>query len=271
VQRSPEVRRSTPPRIHRSAPIRRRWAAIGCAVALSAALAACGSSGNSSGTSATTSPSSSSGQTLSTALRIFTPEELGAALLTEADLGSGWTQTQRDVFTVRAPENPAIEDSWSLCPAAAEQGAALVTLTPPAGADAEFEHPQPGAKAHLMRQQASSDAQTETYFAALKKAIEPCDGTTWTDPAGTTTTARVVPAPPVGEESISLDTVMAIPTPTGDMASLSHATLARFGTALMSTSEGTVTPAATNAQTSDAEWQSIVNTAAAKFTNLTSS
>src|SRR5690606_11812193 len=67
-----------------------------------------------------------------------TTQELSDALLAVGDLGelgTGWTETQRDVFSAREPENPSIDPSlW--CPAG--KGTELVTLAGPAGADVEL-------------------------------------------------------------------------------------------------------------------------------------
>lgn len=104
-------------------------AAVACAALAASPIAARGSDGN-----------GDSGGDTSPGLTAAEPSEaqLGDALLSVDDLnelGSGWTETRRDVFTTREPENPSI-DSSLLCPAG--EGDELVTLAGPAGADVEL-------------------------------------------------------------------------------------------------------------------------------------
>ncbi len=68
----------------------------------------------------------------------FIPQQLSDGLLTTSYLGGlgiVWTETQRDVFTTREPENPSIDSSF-WCPAGT--GDELVALTSGQGADVEL-------------------------------------------------------------------------------------------------------------------------------------
>ena len=70
--------------------MRRHTGMIGLAL-MSSALGACGS--DKTATTATTTTT-------------VTPQQLSGALLTTSDLGTGWTETQRDVFTTRRAREP---------------------------------------------------------------------------------------------------------------------------------------------------------------------
>lgn len=254
---------------------RTRTVRILCALVLVGGLAAagCGSDSDQGGGTTTTgkttpSPSSST-QTTAGASSFATPQELGAVLLTGKDLGSGWTQQQRDVFTTRSPENPSIEDSLSTCPGAAGKAKTLADLGSATGADVELEHARSDVRADLLRQQAWSNARVSSYFTTLKDVVKTCSGTTWKDPDGSEVTVRIIDAPKVGDESITMSATTLTSTPSGDMAWRGHLTVARFGTVLMGVGEVVVQSAdAKPPTTSEADWQAIVDVAAAKVAGL---
>ncbi len=131
---------------------------IGLAL-MSLALAACGSDGTASTTTTTVSMT-------------ITARQLSDALLTTSDLGTGWTETQRDTFATRQPENPSIDPSlW--CPAG--KGDQLVALAGQEGADVELNLGTTDSP-YMVRQQAWTNADVEQYFTSVKAAIAACSG-----------------------------------------------------------------------------------------------
>jgi nucleotide-binding universal stress UspA family protein len=195
-----------------------------------------------------------------TAGQIATPAQLEAALLTAADLGKDWTETQRRAFSTREPENPSVEDSLALCPQAAEQAKKLDALASDAGADVEFEQATADGVAHLVRQQAWSDNQVQEYFTTLDEAIAICTGSSW-DVDGNEVSLEALEAPQLGDESTSVAAVATFGE--GDDATTwtTRLTVARYGATLMAVSDiivGGPAPA-------EPEWSTIVQTAGDQF------
>ena len=58
---------------------------------------------------------------------VYTPEELGSALLTADDIGSGWTEEERVVTDTRPEEMPAM-DPGMWCPEADDVPDQLLAL-----------------------------------------------------------------------------------------------------------------------------------------------
>lgn len=238
--------------------IRRRTAGI-CALALAAALSVTGcGADDDGGVSTSMSPASSQP---ATAVQAYTPEQLEAALLTAADLGADWAETQRGAFTTREPENPSVEESLSLCPQAAEQAEKLGQLASDAGADVELEQATDGA-AHLLRQQAWSDDQVQEYFTTLDEAITLCLGSSWQSD-GNEVSLEALEAPALGDESNSVVAVATLGE--GDDATTwtSRLTVARFGTTLMAVSDNIV-----GGPVPEPGWSTIVQTAGDQFAEL---
>lgn len=193
---------------------------------MSLALAACGSD-----------TSTSNATTASAAT--FTPQRLSGALLTASDLsepGIGWTETQRDVFATRQPENPSIDASlW--CPDG--HGELLMTIAGQEGADVELSL-GPAQTAYMVRQQAWTNADVERYFTSVTAAVAACSGVTWQDSENNTYTLQQLAAPKIGDESISwMVTIQLAGTTT--VTSFSQQTAARFG-AVMMVLQGGATP-----------------------------
>lgn len=176
-------------------------------------------SGTAAGTVPVTSPSTAA----------FTTQQLSDALLTTADLGTGWTETQRTVFATREPENPSIDPSlW--CPAA--DGAGLVALAGDEGADVELQLGSPQTP-FMVRQQAWTNADVARYLTATTAAVAACTGTSWTDSDGNT--YRLEPsttAPAIGDESVSWKVTIELTAPDQPL-SFTEQTVARFGEVLM--------------------------------------
>lgn len=231
-------------------------------------LMGCGSDAGSDG-AATSTTAAASSTTGGGGTGFFTPDQLGGALLTADDLGTGWTETQRATFTTREPENPSLEDSLPFCPEAKEPAGQLGDLSSDAGADVEFDHERAGTQGDLLRQQAWSDANVAGYYQALSDAIETCSGKTWTDPDGNTVTLELLGMPPVGDESVTFTANTTISGPDGETTWQSSNTVARFDTVLMSVGEVVVTAPDAEAPISTADWQATADLAAAGFTELT--
>jgi hypothetical protein len=158
----------------------------------------------------------------------FTPQQLSGALLTTSDLGTGWTETQRDVFATRQPENPSIDPSlW--CPAG--KGDQLVTLAGHEGADVELSSGSRDSP-YMVRQQAWTNADVEQYLTSVKAAIGACSGLTWEDSGGNSYTLQPLAAPETGDESVSWTVTIQL-SGTTPMTSFSQQTAARFGAVMM--------------------------------------
>ena len=238
--------------------IRRRTAGI-CALVLAGALSIVGCGGDDDrGGSPSLSPASSPP---ATAAQAYTPEQLEAALLTAADLGAGWTETQRSAFTANEPGHPSVEDSLPLCPQAAEQAKKLDELASDAGADVELEQAPTGGALYLVRQLAWSDDQVQEYFTTLDEAIALCVGSSWEVGDGKVS-LEALEAPALGDESTSVAAVAARGESEGATTWTSRLTVARYGTTLMAVLVGIVGPV------SEPAWSTIVQAADDQFAKL---
>jgi hypothetical protein len=236
-------------RIGSEGPMRRHTATIALAL-LSLMVGACASDDTSStttpgtGTATTGTGTTGTGTTGTGAAGAFTPQQLSNALLTASDLGDGWTEMQRDMFTTREPENPSIDPSlW--CPAADADG--LAALAGQEGADVELSLGTPEAL-FLVRQQAWTNADVDRYLAAATAAVATCLGVTWDDGAGNTYTLQPsTTMPTIGDESISWTVTVELED-TNRTASFADQTIARLGDVVMVIQGGgsmTTSPAAT--------------------------
>ncbi len=224
---------------------------IGLAL-MSLALGACGSH-----KTATTTPTT----TTTSAGTTFTPQQQSGALLKASDLGTGWTETQHDVFTTRQPENPSIDPSlW--CPAG--QGDGLVTLAGQQGADVELTLGTTHSP-YMVRQQAWTNADIERYFTSVKSAVAACTGVTWKDSESNSYTLQPLTAPKIGDESISWTVTVQL-VGTTPVTFLSQQTAARFGT-LMMVLQGSATPT-TGASATAPNYLTIVRAAGDKMAGL---
>lgn len=131
----------------------------------------------------------------------LTPQQLGDALPTVTDLGQGWSETQRDVFTNREPENPSIDPSlW--CDRASTDDATMQTLAGDEGADAEFELSVPDGFHRGLRIQAWNNPDAKRYMTALDRAFDACNGEAWDDGAGSTYSVGPSEGPDLGDDSV---------------------------------------------------------------------
>ena len=226
--------------------MRRHTGMLGLAL-MSSALGACGSD-----TTATPATTTST----------VTSQQLSGALLTTSDLGTGWTETQRDVFTTREPENPSIDPSlW--CPAA--QGDQLVALAGQEGADVELSLGS-SSSPFMVRQQAWTNADVEPYLTSVKAAVAACSGVTWKDSGGNSYTLQPLTAPTIGDESISWTVTIELNGAT-PMTSLSQQTAARFDKVMMVLQGGAIET--TGASATAPNYLTIVRAAGDKMAALT--
>ena len=152
-------------------------------------------------------------------------EQLAAGLLAAADLGAGWGETQRDVFTRREPENPSIDPSlW--CPG--PPGDSLVSLAGQEGADVEI---GVAATPYMVRAQTWSNSEVTEYFATLVAAIAACSGESWADEEGNAYTLTTLASPAIGDEAVRW--TITIELVEADMSYPAEHMAARFGDVML--------------------------------------
>lgn len=198
-----------------------------------------------------------------------TPAMLSDALPTITDMPGNWSESQRQVFTVRGAENPSIDPSvW--CPQASQVTKNLITLAGKSGADVEMELTGSTNVRRMMRLQAWSNDEVVAWFRDAKEAVHICDGKTFTDASGVASTPSIIEGRDIGDESISWSQVVEPPAGAGaaKMVSVGRTTIARFGDIIMVLQLGdAVTGTRTNPFTEDAWWD-IVEMAGKKLHDL---
>jgi hypothetical protein len=215
---------------------------------------------------------------------VYTPTELGARLLAPADMGPGWTETQRDVFDTREPENPSIDPSlW--CPDyPAGKSDQLTTLAGRAGADVELQFGDPQAAeqpTYGLRQQAWSNKDSQDYLRELADAVATCNGATWTDSSegssegseeGTAAEYRLsaLSVPTVGDETVAALVTITLSADDGGptMTIRQRMAAVRAGSIVMVLQEGDTVDAEAEPSTTDAEFATLVEQAARPFVEL---
>lgn len=212
--------------------------------------------------------------------KVYTPTELGDRLLAPADMGPGWTESQRDVFDTRESENPSIDPSlW--CPdystGKADQ---LITLAGQAGADVELQLGDPQAAdqpTYGLRQQAWSNKDAEDYLRELADAVGTCNGATWTDSGdgaeeGTAAEYRlsVLTVPTVGDETVAALVTITLTSDSGEAPMVIRQRMAavRAGSIVMLLQEGDTLGADAEPSTTDEEFATLVEQAARPFVQL---
>ncbi len=198
-----------------------------------------------------------------------TPEQLSDALLTITDLEGDWSESQRQFFDTRSPENPSIDPSiW--CPESAEVTTNLVELAGEAGADVEMESRPDTDGPRLMRLQAWANDDVRDYFREASEAARICDGVTNTDETGATSITALITGRDIGDESISWsDTIVPPPGTEKDKQQVvGRTTIARFGDIIMVLQLGDVGPVGSTELMSEDDWWSVVEIAGKKLENL---
>ena len=190
----------------------RRWAALGCAVAITAAVAGCGSTGSPSGTTASTSPTV-----------VLTPAQLDDALLTVADLPSGWELHDSTTDTTELTFGMGQDNSSSWCPAGT---AALRTET---HGVAEVIFTQSDSNSGLT-QALGSAPDAGVHFADIEQAFSSCVGQTWKTDAGgasLTWTMAETSDPTIADESASYQVTLTVTNANRNVSGSVKATLVR--------------------------------------------
>lgn len=197
-----------------------------------------------------------------------TPEMISESLLTITEMPSEWNESQRQIFTERELENPSIDPSiW--CPAAKEVTKNLIELAGTSGADVEMQKEATSGPSSMMRLQAWSNLNVNTYYRDAKEAVRICDGTTSTDDVGVVSITEVIEGRDIGDESVSWQQQVTPPSALLEdkFATTSRTTIARFGDILMVLQLGDVQVGTNKAMTED-EWWSIVELAGRKLDKL---
>jgi hypothetical protein len=198
-----------------------------------------------------------------------TPEQLSEALLTITDLEGDWSESQRQFFDTRSPENPSIDPSiW--CAESAEVTKDLVGLAGEAGADVEMSSQTDSGDPRMMRLQAWANDDVQDYFRDASEAARICDGVSNTDDSGAVSTTALITGRDIGDESISWsDTVVPPPGTEKDKRQVvGRTTIARFGEVIMVLQLGDVGPVGSTDLMSEDDWWSVVEIAGKKLENL---
>lgn len=198
-----------------------------------------------------------------------TPDQLSEALPTITEMPGEWDESQRQVFTVRGPENPSIDPSvW--CPDAQEVTNNLVEFAGNSGADVEMQADLGKDAARMMRLQAWSNNDVENYFRDAREGVRICDGKTITSPDGVTESYDVIEGRDIGDESISWRQTTTPPASTQDekFETIGRTTIARFGSIIMVLQIGDASWSGSGQMMDEDAWWDIVELAGKKLNSL---
>lgn len=198
-----------------------------------------------------------------------TPAMLSDALVTITDMPGSWNETQRQAFSQRGPENPSIDPSlW--CPQASAVTKNLVAYAGQSGADVEMQLTGEPTVRRMMRLQAWANDDVKAYFRDAKEAVRICDGETFTDAAGVSTTISSNSGHSLGDESIHWSEAIRPPSGVvGDkLMSVSRLTIARFGDVIMVLQIGDAVNPGQTSGLAEAKWWAIVSVAGERLHNL---
>jgi hypothetical protein len=175
------------------------------------------------------------------AAHTYTPDELEPVLVVADDIGQGWTEEMRDVFTTRGEGPAAIEGRRDF---------------------------------HGVSEQLWSSDDATDYIVAVRAAFDACVGTTWNvedegDASDQEVTLRALDAPDVGDMSTAAVAEVATPGPDGTYIWRSRIVVGRFGTVVMTVTELDVQLEGSEPHFTETEWANLVETAAAKVERLT--
>ena len=197
------------------------------------------------------------------------PTDISNALPTITEMPGTWNETQRQVFESRSNENPSLDPSvW--CTEAAEVTKDLVTLAGVAGADVEMQADDTNDGARMMRLQAWSNDDVNSYFESAAEAARICDGQSVTDADGVGRSWDLIQGRDIGDESVSWTERTVPPEDTrGDkFESIGRTTIARFGDIIMVMQMGDANWTGTTEQMDEADWWAIVELAGKKLAIL---
>ena len=185
--------------------------------------------------------------------------DLSQALIEVADLPTGWSETQRDLFDMRQPENPSIDNSlW--CPKASSSLGKLSNLTGDAGADVEMEYREGTGVAVALRLHAWSNEDVREYFSLATRLVEQCDDETWTD-AEVSYTENIVDGVEIGDDSISWEVKIASSATSNAFSSTNRITMVLIGDVIGVLQYGRNTTEASFSQPENAAWLFVLDAA----------
>ncbi len=200
---------------------------------------------------------------------VYSPEELGSALLTPDDIGSGWTEDERVVTDTRPDEFPSL-DPGMWCPAAADVPDELLALVPDGVAFVQLESgdtptsssSESGRSFHGVSEQLWSGDDAEAFVETAAAGFETCMGETWEVDDEATASVTALAGDDVGDDSTMALITYITPGPDGDYAWRGRQLVARFGATVMLLQELDVQLVDSEPVFTDTEWQGIVDTAA---------
>jgi len=204
---------------------------------------------------------------------VYSPDELGAALLTAADIGPDWTEQARLVFDTRSETPPAM-DPGMWCPKAQDVPDELDALIADGGAFVELRSSEStstgstsGRSFHGVTAQLWSGTDAESYVDTATTGIETCTGETWKVEDATASVAALA-GDDVGNDSTMALVTYVTPGPDGDYAWRGRQLVARFGATVMLIQELDVQHVDNQPRFTDSDWQRIVDTAAERVEAL---
>jgi hypothetical protein len=199
---------------------------------------------------------------------VYTPEELGAALLTAEDIGSGWTEQEREVVDTRPDGVPAM-DPGMWCPEAGGVPDELLSLVADGGAFVELQSSAStratGSAAarnfHGVSEQLWSGSDAEAFVETAAEGFETCTGEAWEVDQDATASVAALAGDDVGDDSTMALVTYVTPGPDGDYAWRGRQLVARFGATVAVLQELDVQLVDSEPFFTDADWQRIVDTA----------
>jgi hypothetical protein len=204
---------------------------------------------------------------------VYSPEELGTALLTADDVGSGWIQRDKQVFEIR-PDGLGALDPGMWCPAAADVPDQLLTFVAGGGAFVNLQSGEStggaaGRGFHGVSEQLWSSSDAEAFVDEVAGGFQTCIGETWVLDEEATASVEALAGDDVGDDSTMAVVTYVTPAPDGDYAWRGRTLVARFGATVMMLQELDVQRVDLEPHFTDADWQHIVDTAVGGIDTLT--
>ncbi len=206
---------------------------------------------------------------------IVPQDRLDAALLTLDDLGEGWSEELRSVFTSR-DEGPPSFDPSGWCPKAQKDVKDLADIEDLAGdigAAVEFRHERQDTRRmfHGVSQQVWSNTDVDEYFDVLSRAFDICLGETWSPSAEEEVTVSPLESADLGDESLALSISIVTPGPDGDYVWASRMVVVVIDSALMIMRDLDVQLSGSEPFMSMSDWNDLVTKAMTHFTDVVAS
>ncbi len=195
---------------------------------------------------------------------VTTPEDLDTALLTAADLGTGWTQQQQEVFDTWPEGMPAL-DPGMWCPQAGSVADDLDVLVGGGGAFVELQSDESDARTyHGVTERLWSTPDAAGFVDTATAGFDACVGQTWDVDQDATASVVELVGEPVGDDSTMALVTYVTPGPDGDYEWRGRTIAARFGATAMVLQELDVQRSGSEPRLTDTEWQQLVELAASK-------